>query len=262
MQVTSLASGSQGNAYLVQTADAALLIDCGLSWRTLSSRLCAAGFGKDLAFAGVLLTHSHLDHVKGLSAFLKRHPDVPVFANAMTAECVVHEQKLAAESFMCFENGQGFEVGGFSVSPFSVPHDAPDPVGYLVAADDSAAGRTTYFHGTDIGTPLTSVGLKLAQADIATLESNHDSELLYRSGRPVSVIQRISGPRGHLSNDQSAELVRKYASPRLRKLALAHLSGACNAPHLAERTMRAALDEIGRGDIVLDIFEQDKTMTL
>ena len=124
------------------------------------------------------------------------------------------------------------------------------------------ADGETYFHGTDIGTPLDSIGVHLAEADFATLESNHDPELLYCSGRPVSLIQRIAGPRGHLSNGQAADLVRRFASPRLKALALAHLSEQCNAPHLARGMMSEALAEIGRPDVVLRILEQDSVTEL
>lgn len=254
MRIVSLASGSKGNAYLIEHEQRALLVDCGLNFKTLSSRLAAATQAEVL---GIVLTHSHEDHTQGLRLFLKHHPEVPVFANTMTAETVAKDCKLADDAFACFENGQVFEVDAFKVHPFSIPHDTSDPVGYLV----NVAG-VTYFHGTDIGSPLDSIGVKLAQADIATLESNHDPVLLHNSGRPPSVIQRIYGPRGHLSNDQSAELVKRFASPRLKALALAHLSGACNTPHLAEQTMRTALGEIGRNDITLKVLSQDEIVEI
>ena len=141
------------------------------------------------------------------------------------------------------------------MSPFSIPHDTSDPVGFLVSA-----GGETYFHGTDIGTPLDSIGLKLAEADFATLESNHDPVLLRQSGRHPSLIQRIAGPRGHLSNDQACELVRRFASPRLKSLALAHLSRDCNVPRIAEEAMRSTLMEMGRPDVVLKVLSQDETI--
>lgn len=242
MQIISLASGSKGNATVVEHDGAAILIDCGVCLKTLR------GYEID----AVLVTHSHGDHVDGLKTLL-RHRDIPVYANVMTAETLVHEYGVADSSFVCFENGQPFDIGRFAIQPFSIPHDTSDPVGFLVSA-----GGVTYFHGTDIGTPLDSVGLKLAEADVATLESNHDPVLLRRSGRPPSLIQRIAGPRGHLSNDDSADLVRRFASPRLRRLALAHLSRDCNAPHIAERTMREALSGVGRADVELKILSQDE----
>ena len=237
MKVIPLASSSSGNAYVVETEGSAVLVDCGICYKRL----------KDIAIDAVLITHSHTDHVSGLNTLLK-HRDIPVYANAMTAEAVAYECKLDDSAFVCFENGQEFEVGAFTVSAFSIPHDTSDPVGYLLRADGE-----TYFHGTDIGTPLDSIGLKLAEATIATLESNHDPVMLRTSGRPPSLIQRIAGPRGHLSNDQACDLVRRFASPRLRKLYLAHLSHQCNAEHLALNAMLETLREIGRADVELEI---------
>lgn len=158
---------------------------------------------------------------------------------------------------MPFENGQQFSVGGFEILPFSIPHDTSDPVGYEIRADGQ-----TYFHGTDIGTPLDSIGLHLAEADYAVLESNHDPELLFRSGRPVNIIQRIVGPRGHLSNDQASDLVRRFASKKLKSLALAHLSEQCNTPHIAKETMRRTLAEMGREDVALSVLEQDAPLII
>ena len=223
MRVVSLASGSKGNAYLVEHCGEALLIDCGVCYKKL----------KGVEFSAVIVTHSHSDHVCGLPTLLK-HRDVPVFANAMTAEATACECGVPEDAFVCFENGQSFDIGPFSVSPFSIPHDTSDPVGFLVSA--------------------------LAEADFATLESNHDPVLLRQSGRHPSLIQRIAGPRGHLSNDQACELVRRFASPKLKSLALAHLSRDCNVPRIAEEAMRSTLMEMGRPDVVLKVLSQDETI--
>ena len=241
MNVTAIASSSKGNAYVVEQDGEALLIDCGVSCKMLKAAVDLSRIG------GILITHNHVDHVSGLKRLLNRI-NVPVYANVMTAEAVSYQEKIDENAFVCFENGQSFEVGPFAVSPFSVPHDAADPVGYLVRGDE------TYFHGTDIGTPLDSIGVKLAEAEIATLESNHDLVMLRTSRRPPSLVQRIAGPRGHLSNDQACDLVRRFASPCLKRLLLAHLSHECNAPHLAEDAMRATLTELGRADIQLEIL--------
>ena len=239
MNVVPLGSSSKGNAYVVEHDGRAILIDCGVCYRRL----------KDWPVEAVLITHSHVDHVSGLPVFLK-HRDVPVFANAMTADAVAAAEKIDDERFVLFENGQEFEVGPFAVHPFSIPHDTSDPVGYLVRS-----GGMTYFHGTDIGAPLDSIGLKLAEADVATLESNHDPVMLRNSARPVSLKRRIAGPRGHLSNDEAAGLVRRFASSRLKKLFLAHLSHECNTPQFALGAMRSVLAELGRDDIDLELAE-------
>ena len=171
MTVRPIASSSKGNAYVVEEDGAAVLIDCGVSCKCLKAAIDVSHL------CGILVTHNHVDHVSGLARLLNC-VNVPVFANAMTAEAIAWQEKIDEGAFVCFENGQPFEVGPFAVSPFSVPHDAADPVGYLVK------GGETYFHGTDIGTPLDSVGLKLAEATVATLESNHDSVMLRTSRRP------------------------------------------------------------------------------
>lgn len=246
MRVVSIASGSKGNATVVEHDGSAILIDFGVPYKSL----------KGYEVEAVLVTHSHTDHICGIPTLVKRR-DLPVYANMMTAESVVHECRVREDAFVCFENGQSFEIGPFTVQPFSIPHDTSDPVGFLIRA-----GGVAYFHGTDIGTPLDSVGLKLAEADVATLESNHDPVMLRTSGRPPCLIQRIAGPRGHLSNDQACDLVKRFASPRLKRLALAHLSRDCNAPHLAEGAMRAALAEIGRGDVALSVLSQNEAVEI
>lgn len=256
MQIVSLASGSKGNATWVACDGVALLIDCGLSGRILRARLNEIG-ADPAALAGVLITHSHGDHTSGLKPLLGARPDLSLYANAMTAETIAADCAIDDASFVCFENGQPFRVGPFEVSAFPIPHDTSDPVGYLVRA-----GGETYFHATDIGTPLDSIGARLAEADYATLESNHDPVLLCESRRPAHVIRRIAGPRGHLSNDESAALVRRFATPRLRRLGLAHLSHDCNVPHRAEETMRQALAEGALAQVVLKVYEQDAVVRL
>ena len=239
MRVLPIASSSKGNAYVVEQDDAAVLIDCGVSCKCLKAACDVAHL------CGILVTHNHVDHVSGLKRLLNC-VDVPVYANAMTAEAVACQEHVDESAFVCFENGQPFELGPFEIAPFSVPHDAADPVGYLIR------GEATYFHGTDIGTPLDSIGLKLAEAELATLESNHDPVMLRTSRRPPSLIQRIAGPRGHLSNGDACELVRRFASPRLKRLFLAHLSGECNTPTLALGAMRETLVEMNRTDIEVE----------
>ena len=256
MRIVSLASGSKGNAYCVTSGGRVLLVDCGLSCRELVRRAASAGVALD-AVDGLLFTHSHDDHAKGVATFRKRFPEVPLFANLMTAETIAWHYGVDEMDFIPFENGQSFPVGPFEVLPFSIPHDTSDPVGYLIRAEGE-----TYFHGTDIGTPLDSIGLHLAEADFAVLESNHDPQLLYCSGRPAPIIQRIAGPRGHLSNDQAADLVRRFATKKLKSLALAHLSGQCNMPHLARETMRRTLCDMGLSDVSLAVLDQDAPVCL
>ena len=256
MRVVSLASGSGGNAYCVESQGMILLVDCGICCRELTKRMASVGFDP-AQIAAVVFTHDHTDHTKGLPVFHKHFPQAELFANLMTAEAIAQGLNVDPLDFLTFENGQDFEVGPFAIRAFPIPHDVPDPVGYLVRADG-----LTYFHATDVGTPLDSIGVNLALADIATLESNHDPMMLHASDRSEHLKQRIRGPRGHLSNFDAADLVRRFARPQLKHLALAHLSHECNEPHLAERAMRETLTELGRTDVNLRILEQDEVLTL
>lgn len=256
MRVVSLASGSGGNAYCVESGGDVLLVDCGLCRRDLCAR-CREAAIDPARIVAVVFTHNHIDHIRGAAVFHRHRPEAQLFANLMTADAIASAMGMDGAEFVAFENGQSFKVGPFEIIAFSIPHDVPDPVGYLVRAEG-----VTYFHATDVGTPLDSVGVHLAEADIATLESNHDPVMLSQSQRPESLKQRIRGPRGHLSNADAAGLVRRFASPRLRKLALAHLSGECNAPHIAEREMREALAAAGRADVELKILSQDRVVEL
>lgn len=251
MRVVSLGSGSCGNAYLVGEGGSWLMIDCGVRYRELSRR--AAEAGVDISkVAGVMFTHDHSDHTKGIEVFHKHNPDVPLFANMMTAEAMSATAGVGFGDFFLFENGQPFDVGCFSVEPFSIPHDVPDPVAFLVRCPEHV-----YFHATDVGSPLDSVGWKLREAEAATLEADYDPQLLASSQRHESLKRRIRGPRGHLSNDDAADLVKRFASPKLKYLALGHLSAECNEPHLAERTMRETLAAIGRADIALEVLPRE-----
>lgn len=248
IKVVHIASSSSGNACLVSSGETTVLVDCGVPLKTVRERCVRHGIDYE-SIGAVLLTHDHGDHIKGLGALLNKTQAV-VFANQLTAESASRVCGVDISRFYIFENNQEFEFGEFSILPFSVPHDTPDPVGFLVKSPG-----TTYFHATDIGTPLASIGDKFSLADIATLESNHDLEMLSKSGRPQSTINRIRGPRGHLSNDDACELVKKYASLRLKRLYLAHLSQDCNDSWCARMQMEKSLSEIGRSDVKLTVLD-------
>ena len=144
MKVVSLASGSAGNAYCVESEGCVLLIDCGLSCRELLKRSRAAGIDLGSVVAAVF-THSHDDHIKGVAKFHDCFPGAGLFANAMTADSISVATGVDEMDFSIFENGQDFEVGPFAVKPFAIPHDTSDPVGFLVTD-----GESRYFHATDI----------------------------------------------------------------------------------------------------------------
>lgn len=250
MRLQVIGSGSAGNSLVVSSGDTSLVVDMGLSCKKVKTALSA--FGLDPAsLSGVLLTHDHSDHYKGLEVFHRNYPDVPLFANGNTADAVSLLSKV--DDWTVFETGEEFEVGNFSVVSFSVSHDAAEPVGYLL--DD---GASKLFIATDLGIVTPSVKKAFVRADCAVLESNHDLELLMQSDRAHSLKQRIAGRSGHLSNRDAANLFRETNPARLKTLLLAHISEECNKHHLALEEMSMALSEHNRSDIHLTALYQDE----
>ena len=252
MKVRVFGSGSQGNALAVRSGcGTLLLVDCGFSCKELERRMAACGVDPDAA-AGLFFTHDHIDHCKGAATFHRRHPHVPLYANGNTADAISVLTGVD-DGWSVFETAETFPVGDFSVTSFSIPHDAADPVGYLIENDGHAL-----FVGTDTGVPTIGVRDALWRSDCAVLESNHDPVLLETSNRPVSLKQRIAGRSGHLANEDAAELVRSVNPPHLKTILLAHLSEECNTPSLARAALCAALADCGRQGIRIDVLAQNE----
>ena len=255
MQLRVLGSGSGGNSIAVRSGDTLLLVDLGFSFKEQKSRLAECGV--DISeVSAVLFTHDHSDHCKGVGTFHKRLPDVPLVANGDTADAIAR-QTGANDGWTLFENGEPFEIGGISVTSFSISHDAADPVGYLFEADGASL-----FVGTDIGIVTANVRAAFSRATCAVLESNHDPVLLEQSNRPVSLKQRIRGRTGHLSNDDAAMLVRETNPSCLKRILLGHISSECNSHPLARRAFSDVLEELGRADIEISVLEQDSPSDL
>lgn len=200
-------------------------MDAGLSRREIRSRLGAIGVGLD-GIGAVLVSHEHGDHVRGLPVLHRSH-GIAVHANRGTAS-VILDRGVSPAAFRYFRTGVDFAVGPFTVHPFPVPHDATDPVGFVISAGEIRVGIAT-----DLGHPSAPVKERLRGCRALVIESNHDPDLLGGSSRPVSVKERIWGDLGHLSNASSAELLAEVASEALQDIFLAHLSQECNRPELA-----------------------------
>lgn len=250
MRLRVFASGSKGNSLAVRGGGKLLLIDCGLSCRELTKRMAACGLSP-AEVGGILFTHDHSDHCAGLATFHKRYPAVPLFANGNTADAIASTTGVE-DGWCVFETAEPFAIGGLRVNTFSVPHDAADPVGYVIEEEESVL-----FVGTDLGVMTLPAKEALGRATCAVLESNHDSVLLQTSDRALSLKQRIAGRCGHLSNDQVAEVLRETCPRRLQALLLAHLSQECNADYLAREAAEAALKDVGRTNVQLEVLSQD-----
>ena len=226
-----LASGSKGNAALVEGPQGMLLVDCGISRKQVTLR--AAELGLDLdRVVGVLVTHEHSDHVAGLSVWCNRW-EGPLYATPGTAGA---RRCLTTLPFTLVGRQESFCVGGIEVSTFPTSHDVAEPCGFRFACGDDAIGWCT-----DTGL-LTPPALELlTNVRILGLESNHDVAMLKRGPYPAHLKARILGARGHLSNDQAAEALPELVGPDTETVVALHISQENNRPSLAVRALAGAL---------------------
>lgn len=244
MRFAVLGSGSGGNAAVVECGGLRLMIDAGLSAKQLSLRLQQVGIDP-ASLDGILLTHEHGDHVRGLKVFLKQNP-VPVFTTPATAR-VVRESGIGGGTWKFFEAGQVFAIGGIAVETFAIQHDAVDPVGFVVGHDTRRLGFLS-----DAGFVTRSMTERLRGLDGIFVEANYDEALLEAdTKRPWSIKQRISSRHGHLSNGQVAELIRDISHPALGRVVLGHLSSDCNTPEIILSMLRNCLADLGHGHVGL-----------
>lgn len=234
LTICVLASSSSANCVYVASETTAMLIDAGLSARETETRLAAIGVDPK-TLQGICISHEHADHVAGVGVLHKRY-GMPVFANAGTIGGLRAAVKDRAIDWRVFVTGAPFTVGDLVVEPFSVPHDAYDPVGFVVTSGDRRLGVAT-----DMGVVTHLIRERLRPCQVLVLETNHDEQLLRNSNRPWSLKQRILGRQGHLSNRHAAELLAELCGPQLQHVFLAHLSRECNEQDLALYEIRDRL---------------------
>jgi len=234
LEITILASGSNGNAALVRTETAAFLVDAGLSTKELTLRLSSCGVEpRDLC--AILVTHEHGDHTKGLAQWSKKHA-TPIYCNRQTA-AVLRDKVLDFNGWKIFESGAEFVLEGTTIRSFLIPHDAVEPVGFVIRERTHSFGFLT-----DLGHATTLVAESLRGVDGLLIEANYDEELLQNdTKRPWSIKQRIQSRHGHLSNTAAAETVSGIRHDGLGHLLLGHLSRDCNSEELALDAMNRML---------------------
>ncbi len=222
MRFSVLGSGSAGNCIVFGSCDCGYwLIDAGLSAKQITLRLESRGIPLD-AIKGIFITHEHKDHIGGLKVLLKKL-EAPVYASVLTQEYIASQLDISAD-WVIFEPGQPFQVESLRVEAIRIPHDATDPVGYLIKDE-----YTSFAAMTDLGYASDSLAHKLRGYELLYLESNYDNKLLeLDQKRPWSIKQRIASRHGHLSNEQASELLQKLEPHGLQKVALGHLSRDCN----------------------------------
>ncbi len=248
--ITVLGSGSRGNAILIHTEDEGVLVDAGFSRKELIARLAVCGLDPKKIKA-LLISHEHGDHVNGARLFSDDF-EIPTYLTAGTGLFLDNLGKLGKKRVF-FETGSIFEVKPFSVRPFSVPHDAEDPVGFVISLDSTRVGIAT-----DLGHMNSLCMQRLRDCDALILECNHDVEMQNRSDRSIKLRKRVLGKRGHLSNDDAMKALDFLVTEKTRFIFLVHVSSDCNEYSLVQEVGNRKLADIGRQDIRLTVVSQDK----
>lgn len=244
-----LASGSKGNSIYLGTKNTKILIDAGLSFKTIKERLSLINV--DIGeIEAILITHEHTDHIRGLETFASKL-SIPILANSDTAKAIYSLYELPSK-FKIFSTGESFEFGDLEVHPFSVQHDAIDPVGFTVKAENRKIGFCT-----DLGFATTLVKNQLQGCDHLYIEANHEPSMVHASARPFVYKKRVLSRQGHLSNEECASLLDEIYHMGLKSVHLAHLSSECNAPDLALKIIGEKLKVKGyQGDIFIAYQEE------
>ena len=266
--MTVLASGSKGNSTLVASSRTRILVDAGLSCRELMKRMQMAN-EDPAAIDALLITHEHQDHVQGV-AVLARKLGVPVYFTQATHRAwmrwMMPQKRLTYAAWLAlrqqppgveevekasvekaedpcslpgveyFSAGSGFSIGDIVVTPFTIPHDAADPVGFVFEADGVRMAIAA-----DLGYMPPNVKMAIRNCDVLMLESNHDLEMLRDGPYPWSVKQRVMSRVGHLSNEATSDFLEKNYDGNASYVVLAHLSESNNLPELARVTAERAL---------------------
>ncbi len=244
VSVSMLASGSRGNCAFVASAHTRILVDVGMSCRETFKRM--KSLGEDPAsLSAILITHEHSDHVYGLAVLAKKLR-IPIFMTERThaawARAMRNEkgERPQLEKLERFEAGHRFQVGDIEVKPFTIPHDAADPVGFTFRVEGAKVSIAT-----DLGFLPVNVRDHLRGSDILVMESNHDVEMLRGGSYPWSVKQRVASNVGHLSNRKLADFFAGDYDNNAAFVVLAHLSEQNNHPEIARREAERALAERG-----------------
>jgi phosphoribosyl 1,2-cyclic phosphodiesterase len=233
VRFASIGSGSEGNGLVVESGDTRVMIDCGFGVRDTAARLGRIGVAPDTLDA-ILVTHEHADHVGGVPAFAARH-GIPVWLTFGTLSNVA-DRFAKVEHVYGFDSHDVFVVGDLEVLPFPVPHDAREPVQFVVTDGAVRLGVLT-----DLGVSTPCVETSLSGCDALVLECNHDLGLLEASDYPRALKQRIAGRLGHMHNECAAALLAAIDTRRLKHIVAAHLSKQNNTPDLARAALATAL---------------------
>ena len=241
----SLYSGSSGNCLFVETDSTKVLIDCGTSLKKVVEGL--SKIDKNITdIDAILVTHEHSDHVQSLGNASKKY-DIPVYVNFETLEAMPKQkEKIALYNQNLFEIGKEFTIGDLAINAFSIPHDAANPCGFNIFNNKS---KLTV--ATDLGHMDNALFSNLKESSFILLESNYDPEILKCSNYPYILKQRISGPKGHLSNSSAGKTISELTKSNLKEVMLGHLSKENNFPELAYQTV---VEELEKNNVDVNVI--------
>ncbi len=233
----SLFSGSKGNASLLTFGKSSLLIDAGMSCKQLMCALSARDISP-ASIEGILITHAHVDHIRGIRVFCK-NTGVKVYASADTLSTLLRDGHIAEQDFGGILGEEVQDIGGFGVRAFPTDHDEKGSCGFRIFTPDERSCAVC----TDLGHVTDAVHGAVRGSDLVLLESNYDPAMLKNGSYPLYLQARISGNSGHLSNRASADEAYRLIGSGTTRLILGHLSEENNTPYLAEKSARDRLDD-------------------
>lgn len=254
----SIASGSSGNCYVLASEHCKILLDAGVSGKKITEGLNSVGVAPE-EIQAVLVTHEHVDHVKGAGIFSRKY-DTPIYANTSTWEAMQGALgKVKEHNIKTFTTGEDIYIKDIEIKSFHIPHDAAEPVGFSFYKDDVQVSITT-----DLGCMTNEILEEIIHSDFLVLEANHDIEMLKMGRYPWYLKQRILSEKGHLSNVDAGKALSHILKKdnKEREVLLAHLSHENNFPQMAYQTVKNVLEEeniyIGQ-DIKIHTALRDET---
>lgn len=261
LHFVSFGSGSSGNCSMLYTENEAIIIDAGVGVRTLKKHLKSYGLTLQHAL-GVIITHDHADHVRSVG-YLSNDLNLPVYTTAKVHDGIARNwsvrKKIAHEQRHDISKNVPFTLGSFVITPFGVPHDSTDNVGYII----EYCGITFVFM-TDIGHLTDEMKQIIGSANYLVIEADYEEQMLQTGPYPQHLKKRIAGPLGHQSNRECAEALAENATPRLKHAWLCHLSDENNHPDLALKTVKQLLRNHGivagnepGADFQLDVLKRN-----